>query len=450
MYLALDTSTAQVGVALIDRQGLIAEDTWQCIQNHSIELLPHVAALLKKAALEVKDLTGIIVARGPGGFNGLRVGMGTAKGLAFSLNIPIIGIGTLSAAAFQYSAAGLPVCAVLPAGRSEVAWALYRELNGKWLNMIPETISAPGDIYPYINSPTIFAGEPGEALLTEIRARLSELFAPVTQPPKTRVHALAHLGEMRFANGESDDAASLQPLYLRRPPITQPKSKVAGLRQFAPAVIFDMDGVIVDSGSLHFQSWQEAFASHGIKFSRKDFSQAFGRVNKDIIADKLGNKATTGLVHAIGEEKESIFRRLVQTCGLEALPGAIGLIENLDRQGFRLAVASSAPRANIELILGKLGLQQCFQASVSGEDVTRGKPDPQPFLLAAERLGAKPEQSAVIEDAPAGIEAACRAGMAAIGITTSHKRAEMAEADLVVDSLSELDADKIVQLIKEK
>ena len=203
----------------------------------------------------------------------------------------------------------------------------------------------------------------------------------------------------------------------------------------------------MDSGPLHLEAWQEVFQRRGVRFTEKDFSRTFGMVNKDIITYKLKDKTTDELVSAIGQEKEKTFRSLVDREGVKPLPGAVPLIEALDRQGFRLALASSAPRENVELILQKLGLRNCFQAIVSEEDVTRGKPDPQPFLLAAERLGATPEKALVIEDAPAGVEAAHRGGMKAIAVTTSHNRDEMRTADLVVSSLEEVDADKILKLL---
>jgi beta-phosphoglucomutase family hydrolase len=210
-----------------------------------------------------------------------------------------------------------------------------------------------------------------------------------------------------------------------------------------------MDGVIVDSGAHHFQAWQRTFAGYDIAFTMQDFKNTFGKVNKDIIRQVL-REASDGLIRTLGQEKEELFRTLVAEQGATSLPGAVTLIESLDRLGFRQALASSAPRANVDLILSKLGLRQCFQAFVSEEDVTRGKPDPQPFLVAAERLGTRPEEAVVIEDAPSGVEAAHRGGMKAVGITTGHTRRELAGADLVVDSLAELNADRILQLLKEK
>jgi tRNA threonylcarbamoyl adenosine modification protein YeaZ len=450
LYLAIDTSTALVGLALIDDGNVIAEDTWRCVKNHSVELLPHVSLLFQRAGCKIKDVTGLITACGPGGFNGLRVGIGTAKGLAFGLGVPIAGIKTLSAAAYQHAGRNLPVCAILPAGRSEVAWAIYREIDGKWLNVVPDTISLPVDISPNINSATVFAGEIEEALQGELRTQLGDFLVIDNNAPKTRVHALAELGSDRLDNGDVDEVAALQPFYLRRPPITQPKSRSSGARQFAPAVIWDMDGVIVDSGRLHMRAWQEIFVKMGVNYTETDFRNTFGKVNKDIISYKLKGKLTEGFLRTTGQEKEERFRALVKEEGIEPQAGAPGLIEALDREGFRMALASSAPRLNVELILNQLRLRHFFQAIVSEEDVTRGKPDPQPFLLAAERLGAMPEQSVVIEDAPAGIEAAHRGGMHAVGVTTSHPQKDLFEADLVVDSLADLNPDKILKLLKEK
>jgi len=225
MYLAIDTSTENAGLALIANGRLVAEDTWRCTRNHSVELLPHVASLLSQTKVDIQDITGIIAARGPGGFNGLRVGLGTAKGLAFGLNIPIVGISTLAAAAYQHVAAGLPVCAMLPAGRAEVAWAVYQKQGGEWGNILPETISVPDEVITYVKFPTVFAGELSEDLAQELHARLGELAVIPSPSPISRVRALAELGAQRLESKAGDDVATLQPLYSRRPPITQPKPR---------------------------------------------------------------------------------------------------------------------------------------------------------------------------------------------------------------------------------
>jgi len=237
MHLAIDTSTNTTGLALITNGHIVAEDIWPCARNQSVELLPHIVSLFASAKSGIRDITGIIVARGPGSFNSLRVGLSTAKGLAFGLNVPIAGISTLAAAAYQHATAGLPVCAVLPAGHAEVAWAVYQELEREWQNTSPETISAPSTIFSYVISPTIFAGEPDEYLVQETRATLGELAVTHLVPPKSRVHALAELGTQRLGASAGDDVATLQPIYLRRPPITQPKSRAAGLKPPPPTVL---------------------------------------------------------------------------------------------------------------------------------------------------------------------------------------------------------------------
>lgn len=234
MYLAIDTSTNTAGLALMTSGHLVAEDAWYCARNQSVELLPHIVSLLARAQVNIKNISAVIAAHGPGGFNSLRVGLGTAKGLAFGLNLPIVGISTLAAAAYQHAPTKLSVCAVLPAGRAEVAWAIYQELGGHWQSLSLETISSPNDIYDNISSPTVFAGEFDESLITAARAKLGELAVIPTSPPKSRAHALAELGTRRLAAGDIDDTATLQPTYLRRPPITPPKSKAAGLRSPPP------------------------------------------------------------------------------------------------------------------------------------------------------------------------------------------------------------------------
>lgn len=236
-YLAIDTSTDTAGLAIVTNGQLTGEDTWHCTRNQSVELLPHLVTLLTSTKAGVKDITGIIIACGPGGFNSLRVGFGTAKGLAFGLDIPIIGVSTLAAAAYCHATTGLPVCAVLPAGRAEVAWSVFQELDGTWQNTSSEVISAPSDIYPHINSATVLAGEPGETIIQELRANLGDLIIIPGSPPKSRVRALAELGTKYLVAGRRNDVATLQPVYLRRPPITQPKSKSAGMRPSPPPAI---------------------------------------------------------------------------------------------------------------------------------------------------------------------------------------------------------------------
>ena len=126
MQLAIDTSTDTASLALVQDDDVLAELTWHSGQNHSTELLPNLEYLLKITKRDIKAITAIFVARGPGSFNGLRVGVSTAKGLAFSLGIPIVGISTFEATAYPHAGTGLPVCPIFNAGRSEIATATYQ------------------------------------------------------------------------------------------------------------------------------------------------------------------------------------------------------------------------------------------------------------------------------------------------------------------------------------
>lgn len=205
----------------------------------------------------------------------------------------------------------------------------------------------------------------------------------------------------------------------------------------AKAVIWDMDGVISDTAPCHLQSWQKVMARRGVRVTAAAFRRTFGQRNDIIIGTLLGGRASPEEIEAIAREKEAVFRRIARD-RLRPLPGVGPLLESLRRGGYRLALASSAPMANISFIVRKLGIAGCFDALVSGEDVTEGKPNPQVFLVAAMRLGVDPARCLVIEDAVAGVAAARKAGMFCLAVTNTHPAARLREADLVVASLTEV------------
>ena len=214
------------------------------------------------------------------------------------------------------------------------------------------------------------------------------------------------------------------------------------------AVIFDMDGVLVDSYHAHFKSWQRLAAEQGHSISEADFAAQFGRTNREIIVTYWGEgRYTDEELAALDDRKEEVFREILQA-EFPAMPGATALLESLERAGFGLAVGSSGPPENIDLVLSKMGVRRLFGAVVTARDVTRGKPDPQVFLIAAQRLGAAPQRCAVVEDAPAGVSAAIAAGMASIGLASTGRTPQLlAQADLVVDSLDELSPQHVRDLI---
>ena len=453
MYLAIDTSSDMAGLAVIRDGQILAELTWRCGKNHTVELLPHLEMMLNRSGLNVKDMRGIIVARGPGSFNGLRVGLGTAKGLAFSLGAPIVGISTLEAAAYQHAEGGLPVCAIFDAGRGEIAYAVYQLDNGQWRCLTPDSLTTVAELCERTREKTTFCGELTEAMLDEIRARLGEkAVIPEAAELLRRPAYLAALGERRILDGTVDDAATLQPIYLRRPHISQPKSKSAGAVTPSgaqrTAVIWDMDGTIVDTAALHFNAWQTVFRSRDIAFSREDFRKNFGLRNDTIIKEVLGPQAPPEEIASISSEKTQLFRESVKREGVKAMPGAIELLSALHGKGVPMAVASSAPRQNAETFLRMLGITHLLDIVVSGEEVVNGKPDPEIFLLAAGRLGVSPACCVVVEDAVGGVAAARAAGMRSIGVAANHPRESLRLADMVVDSLSQVSPSDIEKLLQ--
>lgn len=202
------------------------------------------------------------------------------------------------------------------------------------------------------------------------------------------------------------------------------------------AVIWDMDGVIVDSERFHYEAWRWLAEQRGTDLTREEFLDTFGMANPEVVVHLFGAVAEPE-AREIASSKEVEFRRRLSG-RVGALPGAAGLIRALHGEGHAQAVASSAPMENIEVILDELGLDGCFQALASGDDVSRGKPDPEIFTLAATRLGAAPVDCIVIEDAVVGVRAAIRAGMRVFAVATTRLRDELEHADRVVDSLEEL------------
>jgi HAD superfamily hydrolase (TIGR01509 family) len=211
------------------------------------------------------------------------------------------------------------------------------------------------------------------------------------------------------------------------------------------AVLWDLDGVICDSADLHYLSWVEALNEHGIPFSRQVFNQTFGMNNTGVIKQLLGDPAPE-LLEAISGRKEILFRQALPG-HLSPLPGVEEWLERLSMQGISMAVASSAPLANILLALDELGLRLYFEAivSVAGR---QGKPDPLVFLEAAEKLKMPPERCIVIEDALAGLEAARRAGMRCIAVTTTNPAEALQGADLVVERLDLLPDNIFQRLVR--
>ena len=201
------------------------------------------------------------------------------------------------------------------------------------------------------------------------------------------------------------------------------------------AVLWDLDGVLVDSTRFHYEAYRRLLGECGREISFDEFCNLIGLRNEAILRRLLG-ELPPAEVERLARRKEELFRGLIAG-KVEALPGAAELARRLHEARVPMAIVSSTPRANIELILGSLGLAEAFAVVVGAEDARRGKPHPEGFLAAAERLGVAPADCVVLEDAPEGIEGAKAAGMRCIGVASTRPPERLSEADLVVDRLDD-------------
>ena len=215
------------------------------------------------------------------------------------------------------------------------------------------------------------------------------------------------------------------------------------------AVIWDMDGIIVDSAQHHLKGWQIVFQKRGANYTEEDFWRNTGKRSDTIVKNILGEKISSDEIMDIIREKDETFRQLMGK-DIKALPGVLELITSLKEHGFKIAIASSAPIENIRLITQSLKIYNRFDAIISGWEVTKGKPNPQTFLLAAEKLGVEAKNCIVIEDAISGVTASKKAGMSCIAVTNTTPREELQEADLVINTLEKITIDDLENLLHQR
>lgn len=217
-------------------------------------------------------------------------------------------------------------------------------------------------------------------------------------------------------------------------------------------VVFDLDGVLIDSHDQHEKSWFLLAGEIGKSLTKEQFKESFGMRNVMCIPHVFHwtSPDEHEKIRALGERKEEIYRSLLAKDGIEPLPGVVSLLESLTSSGVLFSLGSSTSRKNIEVCFASTGLDRFFGPHYTGaEDVSRGKPHPDVFLEAAAKINRSPASCLVIEDAHVGIEAAHAAGMKVIAVTTTHSRSSFKDsgASRIVDSLAELDAGAIRALI---
>lgn len=201
--------------------------------------------------------------------------------------------------------------------------------------------------------------------------------------------------------------------------------------------IFDWDGVVIDSHAQHEESWELLFEELSRPMPGDFFKRTFGMRNQQIIPEWFDfvDAADLETIARLGGRKEELYRDILRRDGLEALPGVHDLLEELQDLGIPAAVGTSTPRVNIDFVMDMIGLTGMFAATITAEDVTAGKPDPQVFLKAAEGIQREPKNCIVFEDAYVGIEAGKRAGMKVVGVATTHPRHTLTDADVALPNL---------------
>jgi beta-phosphoglucomutase len=215
-------------------------------------------------------------------------------------------------------------------------------------------------------------------------------------------------------------------------------------------VIWDVDGTLVDTGELHFEAWVALARELDKTFTREDFAATFGRRNPEIIREIFGTHYTEEEIADLGYRKE-VFYRAAAKHGVDLLPGVRALLEGLQAAGFKQAIGSSAPLQNVDLIIELTGTATFFDGIASMEDTTRGKPDPQVFQVAAQKLALPPAVCLVMEDAIAGVEAAKAGGMKCIAISfVGHhpeEKLKTAGADLIVKTLQQVSVQEVQNIL---
>jgi len=212
------------------------------------------------------------------------------------------------------------------------------------------------------------------------------------------------------------------------------------------AVIFDLDGVLVDTGWAHLQSWNDLAEKEDFEHSDEFFYRTFGMPNYRILPMLIPG-ISDGDIELLSNWKESRYRGIIEH-KLSLADEVLVLLDDLRDNGFALAIGSSAPRDNLEMILQRTGLSEYIETYVTKNDITQGKPAPETFLKAAQKLNVSPNRCVVVEDAVQGIEAAIAAGMKVIAITSTRQRKDLADADRIVDSLAELRASDFAELLR--
>lgn len=210
------------------------------------------------------------------------------------------------------------------------------------------------------------------------------------------------------------------------------------------AALFDMDGVLVDNFAVHLEAWDKFCKSKGLIISEEELKNfAFGRTNDEILPHFFGRSFTKIEIEELADEKEAIYRQIYKG-KVEPVKGLVTFVKTLKLAGIPVAVATSAPAANAHFVLNEIGLSSYFDCITDSSMIHKGKPDPEIYLVTAQRLGYLPANCIVFEDSFAGIASGNAAGMNVVGIATTHAPAKLIGCKKVVENFDSLSVDELL------
>ncbi|WP_432714037.1 HAD family hydrolase [Pedobacter sp.] len=214
------------------------------------------------------------------------------------------------------------------------------------------------------------------------------------------------------------------------------------------AVIFDMDGVICHTNPYHSLAFREFFSTRNLAPTEEEFEQhMYGKSNSYIMSHFLKRPIQGDELLQLEEEKEGLFRKIYEP-HIEPIAGIIPFINDLKANGTKIGVATSAPYANLDLILSKVQIREKLSSIMASENVKSHKPDPEVYLTSARNLGISPAQCVVFEDSFSGVTAALNAGMKVVGVLSSHRKEDLPPCDLYINDYEGLSYQQIISLIK--
>jgi beta-phosphoglucomutase family hydrolase len=213
-------------------------------------------------------------------------------------------------------------------------------------------------------------------------------------------------------------------------------------------VIFDMDGVICHTNPHHVKAFEVFFDNYKVPYSEEEFEEhMYGKHNGYIMSHFFKRSVVGDELKKLEDEKESIFREIYKD-KVETIPNYLKFLNQLKSRNFKTAVATSAPRANLDLIIKALKIEDEMDSMMSSEDVKHHKPDPEVYLKSAERVGVAPSHCIVFEDSFSGVSAALNAGMKVVGVLSTHTKEQLPPCNFYINDYSEINVEKVLELLK--